>query len=781
MLGGGNRIQTTASALYENSWVIGWKDPDHLSSICSVTEELDPIVLVACSASQIQATSTALEAFVWWGPAFTSSSDKNKQVLERADAESLVEDSANMTNERVEELDPENAPPELKKKMEMRSIRLADLPESVAKELQMLDVDKSGTLSTSEIVESVRMYRESRRQYGIAMKIIIALCFFALVQIAAIVGTVWALLVKVKDTDTNNVEGQTILTKKGSNELIHTGLATKVYSLRSDLPDSVLEQADRIQLTSPSGNRASFKVAAYVRITERDEPALQIVLQDVGTVFVAGETLSFTNTVADVLEHAGFTTIDAVGSSESQLKMLDVDHNNAIVSFDMTGNVSTDSNGSTKLSFYLAPNGKTVLCPFVAVGDTGIVNGIEYTKRTREQIAITNAATTCTSGITDTSNLFQSTSFNGNISSWDTSQVTNMEYMFDLAESFNQDISKWDTSKVTNMESMFQSATSFNQNIGSWDTSQVVNMGYMFTEATSFNQSIGNWNTSQVTSMRFMFRFATSFDQNIGSWDTSQVTDMDLMFSSAGSFNQNIGSWDTSQVTRMGWMFMSATSFNQNIGSWTTSQVTDMEGMFWSASNFNQDISNWDTKQVTRMNFMFMKASSFNQDISGWHVCHIQSKPSDFDTNAGFEGDADRQPDWASGCFFLAPNGVTVICPDVPEFATGVVSGITYTKRSKRWIRNSNAATTCTTGITDMYNMFYGQGSFNGDISSWDTSQVTTMERMFFLAYSFNQNINSWDTSQVTNMDMMFQGASSFDEDIILWNTSQVRSMRSMF
>ena len=35
---------------------------------------------------------------------------------------------------------------------------------------------------------------------------------------------------------------------------------------------------------------------------------------------------------------------------------------------------------------------------------------------------------------------YNATVFNGNISNWDTSSVTNMSYMFKGAESFNQDI-----------------------------------------------------------------------------------------------------------------------------------------------------------------------------------------------------------------------------------------------------------------------------------------------------------------------------------------------------
>ena len=46
----------------------------------------------------------------------------------------------------------------------------------------------------------------------------------------------------------------------------------------------------------------------------------------------------------------------------------------------------------------------------------------------------------------------------GHISTWDTSLVTDMSYMFEGYSDFNDDISQWDVSAVTDMEQMFYEA-----------------------------------------------------------------------------------------------------------------------------------------------------------------------------------------------------------------------------------------------------------------------------------------------------------------------------------
>ena len=201
--------------------------------------------------------------------------------------------------------------------------------------------------------------------------------------------------------------------------------------------------------------------------------------------------------------------------------------------------------------------------------------------------------------------------FNHPINSWDTSNVTNMSYMFLSSRAFNQPINIWDTSKVTNMSYMFEGAAAFNQPLNSWNTSNVTNMQHMFIGASVFNQPLNSWNTSKVTTMEGMFAHAFAFNQPLNSWKTSNVTNMMIMFLEARAFNQPLNSWNTSKVTSMDGMFLSAIAFNQPLNLWNTSAVTDMRNMFNGATAFNQDISNWVVSLVTpAVNYSNFKTES---------------------------------------------------------------------------------------------------------------------------------------------------------------------------
>ena len=174
----------------------------------------------------------------------------------------------------------------------------------------------------------------------------------------------------------------------------------------------------------------------------------------------------------------------------------------------------------------------------------------------------------------------------GTMPNWDTSRITRMVghdgngfVGFAQEQEFNGDISKWNTSQVTTMRSMFWEAAKFNQDIGKWDTAKVTDMHQIFRN-TAFNRDIGEWNTAQVTDMSRMFRQAVNFNQYIGDWNTLQVTNMKDMFYEARSFDQNIGSWNISKVENMNSMFYKAYSFTQDVSKWDDSSVTDSVDLF---------------------------------------------------------------------------------------------------------------------------------------------------------------------------------------------------------
>ena len=209
--------------------------------------------------------------------------------------------------------------------------------------------------------------------------------------------------------------------------------------------------------------------------------------------------------------------------------------------------------------------------------------------------AVNGPASSCTDGTYLTDGQF----FTAIASCLAESPVTGLCTTYGLSTTNFGTMPDWDVSRVTDMRGWTGSAdntythvhkgfggkSTFNADISAWDTSSVTSMYRTFDSASAFNQDIGSWNTSKVTSMGYMFKSASAFNQDIGSWDTSQVTNMGYMFKSAFAFNQDIGSWNTAQVTGMDFLFHSASAFNQDISSWTGSAATTAQTEMFSGAN----------------------------------------------------------------------------------------------------------------------------------------------------------------------------------------------------
>ena len=123
-----------------------------------------------------------------------------------------------------------------------------------------------------------------------------------------------------------------------------------------------------------------------------------------------------------------------------------------------------------------------------------------------------------TSEITDMSELFYKSNFNGDISNWDVSNVKDMSYMFEDSK-FNGDISKWNVSNVETMEYMFP-FSKFNGDISNWDVSKVKYMGRMFynSQFTGENGDISNCDVSNAKNNMYYMFSKSPLEKNPPKW-----------------------------------------------------------------------------------------------------------------------------------------------------------------------------------------------------------------------------------------------------------------------
>merc|ERR1719331_1533084 len=114
--------------------------------------------------------------------------------------------------------------------------------------------------------------------------------------------------------------------------------------------------------------------------------------------------------------------------------------------------------------------------------------------------------------------------------------------MFQSVTTFNGDISKWDVSRVTDMSGMFFETESFNGDISKWDVSSVTDMNAMFFDAQAFNGDISKWDVSKVTNMDYMFRGAMLFTRNLcgAAWIDSKASQNDMFADSSGSISRSV-------------------------------------------------------------------------------------------------------------------------------------------------------------------------------------------------------------------------------------------------
>ena len=125
-------------------------------------------------------------------------------------------------------------------------------------------------------------------------------------------------------------------------------------------------------------------------------------------------------------------------------------------------------------------------------------------------------------------------------------EITDMSYVFNTDEllDFNGDVSSWDVSNVTNMEGMFYNCKKFDGDLSKWNTSKLDNASYMFAICTKFTgKGLKNWNVEKLYKATEMFADCGQFKEDLSNWNPKNLQDACGMFSGCYSFKCDLNGW----------------------------------------------------------------------------------------------------------------------------------------------------------------------------------------------------------------------------------------------
>ena len=294
-----------------------------------------------------------------------------------------------------------------------------------------------------------------------------------------------------------------------------------------------------------------------------------------------------------------------------------------------------------------------------------------------------------------------------NFGNVDTSNVTNMRYMFDRCRNLtNLDTSGFNTENVTNMSYMFYSCYNLtNLDISGFNTENVTDMSNMFFDCSKLKYILVSekWNTDNVTSSSDMFYNCTPLmgenytvydstytDKTYARLDTEETPGYlsENIPLSTVSFDETIGELKLlSGKVRSGDVKYYAE--NGNVRSVVAEDgailPVNSSELFKNFKATSIDLSNVDTENVTDISYIF------------------------------------------SDC-----NNLTSL--DISSFDTGNVTDMSYAFHNCSNLTNLDLRSFDTGNVTDMSNMFYGCSNLNYILVSnkWNTENVTSSSSMFY-------------------------------------------------
>jgi len=354
----------------------------------------------------------------------------------------------------------------------------------------------------------------------------------------------------------------------------------------------------------------------------------------------------------------------------------------------------------------------------------------------------------------------------------------NSSYMFTENYYTSIDLRGLDSSKVTTMKGMFDCNPSLeNLDVTSFDTTNVTDMSYMFTDTLLEEIDISTFNTSNVTDMSYMFsnnqelKTIYIFDE----WDTSKVTNSERIFDNDDLL---VGE----KTTVRNWMF-SFYNYDQNYNDFDYAHLDGgpTNPGYLTLKGHNKDFSillrgeyGFDEKnyeiaegaklfrKATTAEYNLVKDTLTDDNIVSDVISPIPTymwKDEEKDAALYYSTASIIYMNGDAGCMFESSPYETI---DISGIDSSLVYNMWGLLRSSHSLKEIVFGNFNTSNVKNFGSMFeYCENLNELDLSTFDTSNATNVERMFSNMEKLNTIYvsNKWDVSNVEDSSDMFDYA----------------------
>lgn len=371
-----------------------------------------------------------------------------------------------------------------------------------------------------------------------------------------------------------------------------------------------------------------------------------------------------------------------------------------------------------------------------------------------------------------------------------TSQVTNMQYMFSNCESLEAlDLSTFNTENVTSMSNMFYYCKSLKSlNLSSFNTSKVTFMGSMFSDCESLTAlNLSSFNTENISNYGYMFQYCKSLTTlDLSSFNSKEILNTSFMFRGCIALKTiDLSSFDTSKTTEMINMFGGCSALETIYASsaFTTDNVKNDSYMFSNCTklkNYTMSGSGRTHAHIGEGGYFTVAPAWVRFDAAtGTLTFQCSSAKTDADTDY-FLNEGSAKPGWYET---KSADIKTVVFKrnfrDARPTTCTLWFGSCTNLTSIEGLENLN-----TSDVTSMDHMFYKCEQLRAlDLSAFSTEKVKNMADMFGYCKNLETlNLSSFKTNDLTNMSRMFYECNKIVQlDLSGFNTSGVKALDQVF